>query len=75
MEGRQGVGVWQRGGTKVLRGRLEEVRVIGDFLVDHEAALQFLLDGAALASGAHVLPVCVVLIEGKGVQKFPVAEW
>lgn len=73
MEGR--VGKWHRGGTKVLGGRLEEVRVIADFLVEHEATLQFLLDGAALASGAHLLPVCVVLVEGKGVQKFPIAEW
>lgn len=58
----------------MLGRRLEEVRVMGDFLVEHETTLQFLLDGAALASGAHLLAVCVVLVEGKGVQKFPVTE-
>lgn len=59
----------------MLGGRLEEVRVVGDFLVEHEATLQFLLDCAALASGAHFLAIRVVLVEGKGVQEFPIAEW
>lgn len=64
----------RRGGSKVLGRRLKEVHVVAEFLVEHKATLEFLLDGAGLPRRAHLLAVGVVLIKGKRVQELPVGE-
>ena len=74
VERRWGVGAWGGRGAKVLRRRLEEVCVMAEFLVEYQATLEFLLDGVALPGSAHVLPIRVILREGKRVQELSVRE-